>query len=83
MIGHVAPEAAVGGPLAAVRDGDEIVIDVEARSLELAVAEPVIAERLRAWRAPAPHYRGGVFSKYAATVGSAALGAVTTTEVCS
>jgi dihydroxy-acid dehydratase len=83
MIGHIAPEAAVGGPLAAVRDGDEIVIDVEARSLELAVAEPVIAERLRAWRAPAPHYRGGVFSKYAATVGSAALGAVTTTEVCS
>jgi dihydroxy-acid dehydratase len=83
MIGHVAPEAAVGGPLAAVRDGDEIVIDVEARSLELAVAAPVIAERLRAWRAPAPLYRGGVFSKYAATVGSAALGAVTTTEVCS
>jgi dihydroxy-acid dehydratase len=83
MIGHVAPEAAVGGPLAAVRDGDEIVIDVEARSLELAVAAPVIAERLHAWRAPAPLYRGGVFSKYAATVGSAALGAVTTTEVCS
>ncbi|HTV93470.1 MAG TPA: dihydroxy-acid dehydratase [Verrucomicrobiae bacterium] len=83
MIGHVAPEAAVGGPLAAVRDGDEIVIDVEARSLDLAVATPVIAERLRAWRAPAPNYRGGVFSKYAATVGSAAHGAVTTTEVCS
>ncbi|MGD0969152.1 MAG: dihydroxy-acid dehydratase [Candidatus Aquilonibacter sp.] len=83
MIGHVAPEAAVGGPLAAVRDGDEIVIDVEARSLDLAVATSVIAERLRAWRAPDPHFRGGVFSKYAATVGSAAHGAVTTTEVCS
>ncbi len=83
MVGHVAPEAAVGGPLAAVRDGDEIVIDVEVRTLDLAVATPVIAERLRAWRAPAPHYRGGVFSKYAATVGSAAHGAVTTTEVCS
>jgi dihydroxy-acid dehydratase len=83
MIGHVAPEAAVGGPLAAVRDGDEIVIDIEARSLDLAVATSVIAERLRAWRAPEPHYRGGVFSKYAATVGSAAHGAVTTTEVCS
>jgi dihydroxy-acid dehydratase len=80
MIGHVAPEAAVGGPLAAVRDGDEIV---EARSLDLAVATSVIAERLRAWRAPDPHFRGGVFSKYAATVGSAAHGAVTTTEVCS
>ncbi len=83
MIGHVAPEAAVGGPLAAVRDGDEIVIDVEARTLDLAVPAGVIAERLRAWRAPEPHYRGGVFSKYAATVGSAAHGAVTTTEVCS
>jgi dihydroxy-acid dehydratase len=83
MIGHVAPEAAVGGPLAAVRDGDQIVIDIEARSLDLAVATSVIAERLRAWRAPEPHYRGGVFSKYAATVGSAAHGAVTTTEVCS
>ena len=83
MVGHVAPEAAVGGPLAAVRDGDEIVIDIEARTLDLVVATSVIAERLRAWRAPEPHYRGGVFSKYAATVGSAAHGAVTTTEVCS
>jgi dihydroxy-acid dehydratase len=83
MIGHVAPEAAVGGPIAAVRDGDEIVIDVEARTLDLAVATSVIAERLRAWRTPEPLYRGGVFSKYAATVGSAAHGAVTTTEVCS
>jgi dihydroxy-acid dehydratase len=83
MIGHVAPEAAVGGPLAAVRDGDEIVIDVDARTLDLAVATSVIAERLRAWRAPEPHFRGGVFAKYAATVGSAAHGAVTTTEVCS
>ncbi len=83
MIGHVAPEAAVGGPIAAIRDGDEIVIDVEARTLDLAVATSVIAERLRAWRAPEPLYRGGVFAKYAATVGSAAHGAVTTTEVCS
>jgi dihydroxy-acid dehydratase len=83
MIGHVAPEAAVGGPIAAVRDGDEIVIDVEARTLDLAVATSVIAERLRAWRTPEPLYRGGVFAKYAATVGSAAHGAVTTTEVCS
>jgi dihydroxy-acid dehydratase len=83
MIGHVAPEAAVSGPIAAVRDGDEIVIDVEARTLDLAIPADVIAERLRAWRAPEPHYRGGVFSKYAATVGSAAYGAVTTTEVCS
>ncbi|HUA08668.1 MAG TPA: dihydroxy-acid dehydratase [Candidatus Acidoferrales bacterium] len=82
MIGHVAPEAAAGGALAAVRDGDEIVIDVEGRRLDLAAGEAVIAERLRAWRAPAPQYRGGVFAKYAASVGSASRGAVTTTEVC-
>jgi dihydroxy-acid dehydratase len=82
MIGHVAPEAAVGGPLAAVRSGDEIVIDVEARTLDLRVPDGVVAERMRAWQAPEPHFRGGVFAKYAATVGSAARGAVTTTEVC-
>lgn len=78
MIGHVAPEAAVGGPLAAVRNGDEIVIDVDKRLLELALPVAAIAERLREWAAPAPHYRGGVFAKYAASVGSAAQGAVTT-----
>jgi dihydroxy-acid dehydratase len=77
MAGHVAPEAAVGGPLAAVRDGDEIVIDVEARTLDVALPAGVIAERLRAWRAPEPRFRGGVFAKYAARVGSAAQGAVT------
>ena len=82
MIGHVAPEAAVGGPLAAVRDGDEVLIDVESRSLDLVVPTAVISERLRAWRAPEPNFRGGVFAKYAASVGSAAHGAVTTTEVC-
>ncbi|HTZ53925.1 MAG TPA: dihydroxy-acid dehydratase [Candidatus Acidoferrum sp.] len=82
MIGHVAPEAAVGGPLAAVRDGDEIIIDVEARTLDLGVSSAVIAERLRSWRAPEPNFRGGVFAKYAAGVGSAAQGAVTTAEVC-
>jgi len=83
MIGHVAPEAAVGGPLAAVRDGDEILIDVEARRLDLGAGEQVIAERLRSWREREPNFRGGVFAKYAAGVGSAARGAVTTTEVCS
>ena len=82
MIGHVAPEAAAGGPIATVRDGDEIVIDVEARTLDLAVPAAVMDERLRSWRAPAPNFRGGVFAKYAASVGSAAYGAVTTTEMC-
>ncbi|HEX8806068.1 MAG TPA: dihydroxy-acid dehydratase, partial [Candidatus Aquilonibacter sp.] len=78
MIGHVAPEAAVGGPLAAVQDGDEIVIDIEARSLNVSLPAAEIAERLRAWRAPEPLFHGGVFAKYAASVGSAAQGAVTT-----
>jgi len=83
MVGHVAPEAAAGGPLAVVRDGDEIVIDVEGRRLDLAAGEATIAERLQAWHEPAPRYRGGVFAKYAAGVGSAARGAVTTPEACS
>jgi dihydroxy-acid dehydratase len=78
MIGHVAPEAAIGGPLAAVRDGDGIAIDIEARRLDLMVPEKIIAERLRAWRAPDANVARGVFAKYAASVGSAARGAVTT-----
>ena len=83
MIGHVAPEAAVGGPLAAVRDGDEIVIDVEARTLDLAVPTSTIAERLRAWRAPEARSTEAASCQVCWTVGSAAHGAVTTTEVCS
>jgi dihydroxy-acid dehydratase len=77
MIGHVAPEAAVGGPIAAVRDGDTITIDIDAGRLELAVSADEIAARLRTWRAPAPHYTTGVFAKYAALVSSASEGAVT------
>jgi dihydroxy-acid dehydratase len=78
MIGHVAPEAALGGPIGLVAEGDEIVIDVEARTLDLAVAEPVLAGRRKAWHAPAPRYLGGVMAKYAALVSSASEGAVTT-----
>jgi dihydroxy-acid dehydratase len=78
MIGHVAPEAALGGPIGLVEEGDEIVIDVEARTLDLAVAEPVLAGRRRAWQAPPPRYLGGVMAKYAALVSSASEGAVTT-----
>jgi dihydroxy-acid dehydratase len=77
MIGHVAPEAFVGGPIAAVRDGDTITIDVDARRIDLEVSDAEIAERLRAWRAPAPRYRDGVFAKYATLVSSASEGAVT------
>src|SRR5207244_9568487 len=77
MAGHVAPEAAVGGPIAAVEEGDTIVFDVEARRLDLSVDDAVIRERLSRWRPPAPRYTSGVFAKYAAMVSSAAEGAVT------
>src|SRR5581483_8505286 len=77
MAGHVAPEAAVGGPIAAVEEGDTIVFDVEARRLDVEVPESVLRERLARWRPPAPRYTTGVFAKYAAVVSSAAEGAVT------
>jgi dihydroxy-acid dehydratase len=74
MIGHVAPEAAVGGPLAALQDGDVIEIDVDSR--RLAVENVDIAERMKGWSPPEPHYRHGVLARYAALVGSASEGAV-------
>ena len=77
MIGHVAPEAASGGPIALVRDGDEITIDTEARRVDAAV-DPEELERRRArWTAPEPRYRSGVMAKYARLVSSASTGAVT------
>src|SRR5213596_2330759 len=76
MAGHVAPEAAVGGPIAAVEEGDTIAFDVERRRLDLLVDEAVIRQRLARWRAPAPRYTGGVFARYVALVSSAAEGAV-------
>jgi dihydroxy-acid dehydratase len=78
MIGHVAPEAALGGPIALVEEGDEIVIDVDRHALDLNVPASVLAERRARWTAPAPRYRTGVMAKYAAMVSSASLGAVTT-----
>jgi dihydroxy-acid dehydratase len=77
MIGHVAPEAAMGGPLAALRDGDVVTIDIEARRIDADVPAGETAERLRAWTAPKPRYASGVFAKYAALVSSAADGAIT------
>ena len=74
MLGHVAPEAAVGGPLAALRDGDVVVIDVDTRTV--AVEGVDIASRLADWSAPEPHYRKGVLARYAMLVGSASEGAV-------
>ncbi len=78
MIGHVAPEAAVGGPIALVRNGDTVVIDVASRELRLEVSETELAARRAAWSAPASHYTTGVFAKYRVLVGSASDGAVTT-----
>ena len=76
-VGHIAPEASRGGPMAAVRDGDTIVIDVAARTLSLEVADNTIRQRLAEWRAPQPRYPSGVLGKYARLVSSASTGAVT------
>ena len=76
-IGHIAPEAARGGPIAAVRDGDIVNIDAGSRKLDLEVADNVVKERLAGWRAPKPRYETGVMAKYARMVSSASTGAVT------
>jgi dihydroxy-acid dehydratase len=77
MVGHVSPEAAAGGPIAAVREGDIITIDIEKRTIDLEVAPEEIEARLQSWRAPEPRYKTGVFAKYVALVSSASVGAVT------
>ncbi len=77
MVAHVVPEAALGGPLAVLRDGDIVRIDVAARELSVELPDAEIAERLRAWTPPQPRYRTGAFAKYAAMVSSASQGAVT------
>ncbi|HEY8535133.1 MAG TPA: dihydroxy-acid dehydratase [Vicinamibacterales bacterium] len=77
MAGHVAPEAAAGGPIAVLRDGDIVVIDIPNRKLAVELSDDEIAERLRAWTPPEPRYRSGVMAKYARLVTSAALGATT------
>jgi dihydroxy-acid dehydratase len=77
-IGHVAPEAAVGGAIAALREGDTIVIDIDNRRLDVELSDHELGDRLRDWCPPAPRYTAGVFAKYAAMVSSASEGAVTT-----
>jgi len=77
MVGHVAPEAAVGGPIAALREGDLVTIDVGAKTLDADLPPDVISARLAEWKQPAPHYTTGVMAKYAALVSSASQGAVT------
>jgi dihydroxy-acid dehydratase len=78
MAGHVAPEAQLGGPIAAVREGDTITFDIPNRELRLEVPAEEIAARLKTVKAPTPHFNSGVFAKYANTVSSASKGAVTT-----
>ena len=80
MAGHVAPEAAVGGPIAALRDGDVVTFDIPKRRLDVALSAAEIKRRLRRWAPPKGRYAGGVMAKYAALVSSASLGAVTTAD---
>jgi dihydroxy-acid dehydratase len=80
VVGHITPEAYVGGPLAVVRNGDEITIDARARTLNLSVAERELRQRLKAWKQPRPRYTRGVLAKYARLVSSASTGAVTDRE---
>ncbi len=77
MVGHVAPEAARGGPLAALREGDIVTVDVASRELRADLSDDEIAERLRHVKRPEARYKTGVFAKYAALVSSASDGAIT------
>jgi dihydroxy-acid dehydratase len=77
MVGHVAPEAVKGGPIAALRDGDQVTIDVTSRELSVDLPDDEIERRIAAYQPPEPAYTGGVMAKYARSVGSASLGALT------
>ena len=77
MAGHVSPEAALGGPIAAVRDGDIIRFDIRQRVLEVEISDEVLRQRMKEWKPPKPRYPTGVFAKYAALVSSASQGAIT------
>lgn len=77
MAGHVSPEAALGGPICGVRDGDMVRFDVRKRVLEVEISDEVLRQRMAAWKPPKPRYPTGVFAKYAASVSSASQGAIT------
>ncbi len=77
MCGHVAPEAFVGGPIAAIHEGDTVIMDIDNRSLRIVVSDDEIAARLANWKQPEPRYKTGVLAKYASLVGQANEGAVT------
>jgi len=76
-VGHIAPEASRGGPMAIVRDGDTIVIDVDGRRLDVELSQQTMKQRMAEWQCPAPRYTTGVFAKYVKLVSSASTGAVT------
>jgi dihydroxy-acid dehydratase len=80
MAGHVAPEAAHRGPIAALKDGDTVAFDIESRTLNVDLSAEEIEERLQGWTDPVPRYATGVMAKYAALVSSASEGAVTAPE---
>ena len=77
QVGHVAPEAQAGGPIAALRDGDVVIIDIEKRVLDTELPSSEIASRLAAWKPKPPRYTSGVMAKYAVLVSSASDGAIT------
>jgi dihydroxy-acid dehydratase len=77
MVGHIAPEAAVGGPVAALRNGDIVVLDIKKRRLDVELPAAELKRRLRGWKPPTPRYKNGVMAKYARVVSSASEGAVT------
>ena len=81
VVGHVTPEAYLGGPIALVRNGDSIIIDAEKRELRLGIPSAELKKRKQAWKKPAPRYTRGVLAKYAAHVTSASLGAVTDADL--
>jgi dihydroxy-acid dehydratase len=76
VVGHVAPEAAMGGPIGLLKNGDQVTIDAEKRVLSVALSKAELAKRLKKWRAPKPRYTDGWLARYAALVGSASEGAV-------
>jgi dihydroxy-acid dehydratase len=81
VVGHITPEAHVGGPLAVVRDGDTIAIDAEKRELNLGVSAGEIKRRLARWKQPKPRYTRGALAKYAKLVTSASQGAITDADL--
>ncbi len=77
VVGHVTPEAAVGGPIALLKNGDEITIDADKREINVSVSAAEMKRRAKAWKPPKPRYTRGVLAKYARLVSPASLGAVT------